>query len=59
VWQHGYTGHNATVSMHPDCLADKNDTTAWHCTMPQVAAQYVKTPLFAFNSKYDAFQVQA
>ena len=57
VWQQGYNGHNASVSMHPQCLADHNSSTAWHCTLPQVAATYVKTPLFAFNAKYDAFQI--
>ena len=44
VWQQGFKGHNASISMHPDCLADKNESTAWLCTMPQIAAQYVSTP---------------
>ena len=57
VWENGYSGHNASGSMHPQCLAEHNDTTAWECTLPQVAATYVKTPLFAYNSKYDAFQI--
>ena len=57
VWEAGYAGHNVTGSVHPQCLADHNASTAWHCTLPQVAATYVKTPLFAFNAKYDAFQI--
>ena len=57
VWRTGFSNHNASVSMHPKCLADHNASTEWLCTMPQVAAKYVKTPLFAFNSKYDAFQI--
>lgn len=48
---------NRDFFRHPQCLIDHNESTAWHCTLPQVAATYVKTPLFAFNAKYDAFQI--
>ena len=33
------------------------NSAAWLCTMPQVAARYVETPLFAYNARYDAFQI--
>ena len=34
VWEHGYTGHNVSVSVHPKCLSDHNATTEWMCTLP-------------------------
>jgi hypothetical protein len=57
VWQNGFASHNANASVHPQCLADHDASSQWLCTMPQVAARYVETPLFAFNARYDAFQI--
>ena len=34
VWKNGYERHNASVSMHPQCLVDHNESTKWHCTLP-------------------------
>ena len=43
--------------MHPQCLADMGAADAWTCTMAEVTALYVKTPLFLFQAAYDAFQI--
>jgi hypothetical protein len=40
-----------------ECVADRAASEAWQCAAPEVAIQYVKTPLFAFNSKYDSYQI--
>ena len=57
VWQGGYTQMNATAALSPACLAEHAGADAWLCNMPEVAARYIKTPLFAFQSVYDSFQI--
>jgi len=57
VFHNSYISRNASASMHPKCLADTNSSTQWQCAMPQVAARYVETPLFAYQARYDAYQI--
>jgi hypothetical protein len=57
VWAGGFAWHNASAAMHPQCLADMGAADAWRCTMAEVSALYIKTPLFLFQSAYDSFQI--
>ena len=55
----GWSMHNLTVESGLDagCVAAQKPTEAWRCAAPEIAIQFVKTPLFAFNSKYDSYQL--
>ena len=57
VWEGGVAFHNSTAALHPDCLAAHNASTQWQCVMPEVVALYTRTPLFAYQSRYDSFQI--
>jgi hypothetical protein len=58
VWLQGFINLNISRALSADCLvahAVTNDQ--WKCGMAEVAALYIKTPLFAFQSAYDSFQI--
>lgn len=57
VWEGGFNWHNISATLSPACLADRNASTAWQCTMAEVAALYVETPLFLYQAQYDSFQI--
>jgi len=57
VWEGGFATMNATAALSPACLAEHAGGNEWLCNMPEVAARYIKTPLFAFQSVYDSFQI--
>lgn len=57
VWSGGFAFHNASGSMHADCLAAQPAGDEWRCMMAEVVAPFIKTPLFAFQSQYDSFQI--
>ena len=49
------TGHNVSSMLSPQCTAAHQAATE-HCLVAQYSAQYVRTPLFAFQSRYDLDQ---
>ncbi len=57
VWLGGFERMNASAALSAQCLADRSAGDAWLCNMPEVAARYIKTPLFAYQSIYDSFQI--
>ena len=57
VWRGAFDNFNASAAAHGACLAAHNDTDAWQCLLPEVAALYTSTPLFIFQSQYDSFQI--
>ena len=57
----GFTAWNSSASINQKCLAaysgsSANASSAWVCFHGAVAAQFVTTPLFIANSKYDTWQ---
>jgi hypothetical protein len=55
----GYAAWNSSASVNQACLAAyPKGIDAWQCFHGAVAAQYVKTPLFIMNSKYDTWQAR-
>lgn len=42
-----------------DCLNDKSEDDQWQCFYGAIMAQYVQTPMFILNSKYDTWQQNA
>lgn len=58
VWSGGFVWHNATAALSLECLAAQpNTSSAWLCNMPEVAAPFIHTPLFAYQSRFDSFQI--
>ena len=55
VWQRGIS-LNISSALNPACLAD-NAASPWLCGMAEVAALYISTPLFLYQSQYDSFQI--
>ncbi len=47
---------NVSASLSPACLAD-NAGSPWRCILAPVAVAYVQAPLFAFNSRFDRWQL--
>ena len=54
-----FTIHNVTGTMLPSCLQDNPGTEAYKCFMAPTVTQYVKAPLFIWQSKFDHFQLNA
>jgi hypothetical protein len=52
----GYTAWNSSASINQRCRAAKGAAAAWECFHGAVATQFVETPLFIANSKYDTWQ---
>jgi len=58
VWKGGFEYSNISRALSPECLAAHAATDdQWVCGMAEVAALFVKTPLFIFQSQYDSFQI--
>jgi hypothetical protein len=49
------TGHNVSSLLSPQCT-EAHQAAKEHCLVAQYSAQYVRTPLFAFQSRYDLDQ---
>jgi O-palmitoleoyl-L-serine hydrolase len=55
----GYEAWNSSASINQRCRAAYGGgQPAWQCFHGAVAAQYVETPLFIANSKYDTWQAR-
>jgi hypothetical protein len=60
--QWGYTAWNSSSSINQKCLkalGGPGGSTGWKCMFGATAAQYVRTPLFVVNSKFDTWQEKA
>ena len=58
VWVGGEENLNISGALSADCLAAHSPTAdQWKCGLAEVAALYIKTPLFLFQSAYDSFQI--
>jgi hypothetical protein len=60
--QWGYAAWNASSSINQKCLkalGGSDGSTGWKCMFGATAAQYVETPLFVVNSKFDTWQQAA
>lgn len=58
----GYHAWNASASVNQKCLKSLgggDGSTGWQCMFGATAAQYVDTPLFVVNSKFDTWQKAA
>jgi hypothetical protein len=60
-FQWGFTAWNSSASLNQRCLdayggGSANTSAAWVCFHGAVAAQFVVTPLFIANSRYDTWQ---
>jgi hypothetical protein len=53
----GYTAWNSSASINQVCRA-AHSNESWVCFHGAVAAQFVQTPLFIANSKYDTWQAR-
>jgi len=51
-----YDFHNIEAQISSACIA-KNSDAPHHCMIAPYAAEYIRTPLFMFNSKYDSYQL--
>ena len=61
VFRWGFEAWNASGSINQKCLAAHSSASAggaWVCFHGAVAAQYVTTPLFIADSKYDTWQAR-
>ena len=52
----GYTAWNSSASVNQRCKTAKGAAAAWECFHGAIATQFVETPLFIANSKYDTWQ---
>mmetsp|Transcript_14297 Transcript_14297/g.33918 ORF Transcript_14297/g.33918 Transcript_14297/m.33918 type:complete len:383 (+) Transcript_14297:67-1215(+) len=50
-------GHNGTALFNPECVKD-HASEPHKCILASVSAAYLKTPLFAFQSRYDFDQLE-
>jgi hypothetical protein len=50
---------NTSAGVPPACLAHYAPEEQWRCFFAQYAAPFVKAPLFALQSQYDAYQTSA
>jgi len=50
-------GHNGTALFNPECVKD-HASEPHKCILASVAAAYLKTPIFAFQSRYDFDQLE-
>ncbi len=55
----GYENWNSTNAVDADCSAHYGEKNAWRCLFGATVAQYVQTPLFVLNSKFDTWQASA
>ncbi|XP_065840834.1 uncharacterized protein [Oscarella lobularis] len=52
-----YHMHNVSTGLNQACVQAKAEDDKWQCFMGQYAYEYLKTPLFVFNSQYDTWQL--
>jgi hypothetical protein len=58
AFRNGVEAQNATGSFSTGCLEEFKEEP-WRCTIAQNLAPYIRTPLFALQSKYDSYQIGA
>lgn len=52
-----YTIQNATAGINKDCIAaHMADGTDWMCMFAEHSSEHIKSPVFAMQSQYDAWQ---
>lgn len=52
-----YTQQNATAGVNQDCIAAHSVTgDEWKCMFAEHSAEHIKSPVFAMQSQYDAWQ---
>jgi hypothetical protein len=47
---------NASANVNSDCIKAQASDQQWRCNMAQYTLPFIKTPIFAFQSKYDSWQ---
>jgi hypothetical protein len=53
-----YDIQNATEGVNADCIkAHTADRTQWQCMFAEHSASHLRTPVFAMQSQYDAWQI--
>jgi hypothetical protein len=53
-----YNIQNATGGVNSDCIkAHAADKTQWQCMFAEHSAEHLRTPVFAMQSQYDAWQI--
>jgi hypothetical protein len=52
----GYKAWNSTGSGNTACERHFGSGNGWRCFFGQNVAEFVKTPMFVLNSKYDSWQ---
>ena len=48
--------HSSAAGLDADCAAKYTGAEAWRCMFAQYTVPFISTPVFALQSKYDAWQ---
>eukprot|EP00746_Dinoflagellata_sp_MGD_P016026 gnl/MRDRNA2_/MRDRNA2_135948_c0_seq1.p1 gnl/MRDRNA2_/MRDRNA2_135948_c0~~gnl/MRDRNA2_/MRDRNA2_135948_c0_seq1.p1 ORF type:complete len:383 (+),score=28.47 gnl/MRDRNA2_/MRDRNA2_135948_c0_seq1:96-1244(+) len=49
--------HNISSVLNPECVAAESFATAWRCIDAEVVSPFLRTPVFALQSRYDSNQL--